>query len=260
MYAQFLPLMAQHGVDHRDFAILAYGGAGPTHAFFLAREVGIRTVIVPPSPGTFCALGCLLADLRADYVRTVYADLVETALPELAAHLERVEEEGIEWLDEEQVPPAERVLLRSADLRYKGQSFEVAVRLNSGGLAGLRELAELFHARHGAVYGFADESAAVEVINLRVQAVGSAPKPSRLAPKSEPEPAIGDRLSAPRRREVMIEGALVEAAVYRRGDLPVGAVVDGPAIVVQYDTTVVVPPSYQLTVDQWLNLVGEHVG
>ena len=256
MYAQFLPLMSQHGVDHRTFALLAYGGAGPTHAFLLAREVGIRTVVVPPSPGTLCALGCLLADLRADYVRTVYAELDEQALEPLAAHLAELEREATAWLDEERIPSPERTLLRAADVRYKGQSFEVAVTLPRGGPAGLRELPALFHARHRAVYGYADEGGAVEVINLRVQAVGGVRKPERMAPMG----AISDQQSAVspvRRRRVMLDGSAVEATVYRRAELPVGVSLDGPAIVTQYDTTTFVPPGYRFSVDEWLNLVGE---
>ena len=255
MYAQFLPLMAQHGVDHRQFALLAYGGAGPTHAFLLAREVGIRAVVVPPSPGTLCALGCLLADLRADYVRTVYADLSDGVVEALVDNLADLERQALAWLEEERVPPAERDLIRTADLRYKGQSFEVAVRLPRGGPEGLRELPALFHARHRAVYGFADESAPVELINLRVQAVGSVRKPDRLAPRE-----LGGSQSARRsvsRRTITLDGVSLEADVHRRDDLPVGAVVDGPAIVVQYDSTVVVPPDWRLMVDPSLSLIGE---
>jgi N-methylhydantoinase A len=255
MYAQFLPLMAQHGVDHRQFALLAYGGAGPTHAFLLAREVGIRAVVVPPSPGTLCALGCLLADLRADYVRTVYADLSDGVVDALVDNLAGLERQALAWLEDERVPPAERDLVRTADLRYKGQSFEVTVRLPRGGPEGLRELPALFHARHRAVYGFADESAAVELINLRVQAVGSVRKPDRLAPRE-----LGGSQSARRsvsRRTITLDGVSLVANVHRRDDLPVGAVVDGPAIVVQYDSTVVVPPDWRLTVDPSLSLIGE---
>jgi N-methylhydantoinase A len=262
MYAQFLPLMAQHGVDHRQFALLAYGGAGPTHAFLLAREVGIRTVVVPPSPGTLCALGCLLADLRADYVRTVYAELNEAILAELASQLDQLERQAVAWLDEEGVPAAARELLRSTDLRYKGQSFEVAVGLRRGGLDGLRELADLFHARHRAVYGYADETAPVELINLRVQAVGghgSEVAGRGLVPKSR-GPGAGSRASEPggsRGRELVLDGVTLEASVHRRADLAARAVVDGPAIVAQYDTTVFVPPGFRVTVDEWLNLIGQ---
>jgi N-methylhydantoinase A len=255
MYAEFLPLMAQHGVDHREFALLAYGGAGPSHAFLLAREVGIETVIVPPSPGTLCALGCLVADLRADYVRTVYAHLSETSLERLAAVLDELEQAAGRWLEEEGVAAHDRQLVRSADVRYQGQSFELTVSLRQGGRAGLQELPELFRARHQAVYGFADGAAAVGVINLRVQAVGAVARPDRLAPRAD---GTAIRVAPSRRRRaVMLDGRELTASVHHRSELTPGTSLDGPAIVVQYDTTVVVPPGFRISVDPWLNIVGE---
>jgi N-methylhydantoinase A len=117
----------------------------------------------------------------------------------------------------------------------------------------LSELPELFHARHQAVYGFNDLQAAIEVINLRVQAVGEVTKPARLTPRpSETPPAPHTP-----RREVRLDGTSLEASVYRREALAPGTCLDGPAIIVQYDTTTFVPPGYRLSVDEWLNLVGE---
>jgi N-methylhydantoinase A len=224
----------------------------------LAREVGIRTVIVPPSPGTLCALGCLLADLRADFVRTVYTIVDDGGVTELARHLADLEEQAAVWLDREHVDQASRQLERSADMRYRGQSFEVTVEFPQGGTTGLRELPGLFGARHHAVYGFADDSAAVELINLRVQAVGSVTKPAQLAPREASQTAART-VAAPGRRSVLIDGVRREAAVYRRDELSAGNVLEGPAIVVQYDTTVFVPPGFRLSVDPWRNLIGEQV-
>jgi N-methylhydantoinase A len=211
-------------------------------------------VIVPPSPGTLCALGCLLADLRADFVRTVYTLLEDRALADLAAHLAELEKQAALWLDQERVGSGPRELVRSADVRYRGQSFEVTVELPRGGVAGLREVPGLFGARHQAVYGFADDAAPIELINLRVQVVGSVPKPAQLAPR---ERATGATLEPARRRSVLVDGQQCQAAVHRREALPEGATLDGPAVVVQYDTTVFVPPGFRVVVDRWRNLVGE---
>jgi N-methylhydantoinase A len=257
MYAEFLPVMAQHGVDHREFALLAYGGAGPTHAFLLAREVGIGTVIVPPSPGTLCALGCLLADLRADFVRTVYCELADASLDGLASVLGELEARASAWLEAERVAGDDRAVLRSADVRYKGQSFEVTVALGEGGVQGLDELPQRFHGRHQAVYGFADPGAAIEVINLRVQAVGTVPRPRRLAPRASGRGARAALDAGARHREIVLDGAKLGASVHRREVLVPGSTIEGPAIVAQYDTTVVVPPDFHITVDPWLNIVGE---
>jgi N-methylhydantoinase A len=255
MYAEFLPLMAQHGVDHRAFGLLAYGGAGPTHAFLLAREVGIRTLVVPPSPGTLCALGCVLADLRADFVRTVYARLDEGSMPSLAVDLASLEEQARAWLVDEGAAQAATDVVRWADLRYRGQSFEVAVQMARGGLPGLRELPELFHARHQSVYGFNDPRAAVEVINLRVQAVGSVPgsRPDRLVPR----PSETARPREHGRRPIVLDGQTLDAAVVHRDALRTGDNLEGPAVIVQYDTTTFVPPGFRVHVDDWLNLIGE---
>jgi N-methylhydantoinase A len=135
----------------------------------------------------------------------------------------------------------------------------VAVRLPDGGMAGLRELPELFHARHRAVYGYADESGGLEIINLRVQAVGGVRKPERLAPRGA-SPAEGHQrsdISPARHRPAVLDGVAMQAAVYRRAELPMGISLEGPMIVTQYDTTTFVPPSYRVSVDDWLNLIGE---
>jgi N-methylhydantoinase A len=260
MYAQFLPLMAQHGVDHRRFSLLAYGGAGPTHAFLLAREVGIGSVIVPPSPGTLCALGCLLADLRADFVRTVYRQLDDAVADDLADDLARLEQQAEAWLVAEGVAPEARSLVRSAEMRYHGQSFEVTVRLNRSGATGLRELPELFHERHRAVYGYAEPGAAVELITMRVQGVGAAPRPARLAPRGQREARQNGPPIPAARRTIVLDGVPVEAGVYRRDELRPGARIDGPAVVIQYDSTTVVPPDFVVEVDEWLNLIGTREG
>ena len=126
MYAQFMPLMTRRGVDPQDFALLAYGGAGATHAFLIAREVGITRVLVPPSPGTLCALGSLLADLRRDFVRTIYAPL-GTASAQLADLFAGLRAAATAWVTGEGVELSRIDYAYAADLRYKGQSFELTV-------------------------------------------------------------------------------------------------------------------------------------
>ncbi|MCC7104201.1 MAG: hydantoinase/oxoprolinase family protein [Chloroflexi bacterium] len=251
MYAQFLPLMAQHGVDHREFAILAYGGAGPTHAFLLADEVGIRTVVVPPSPGTLCALGSLLADLRADFVRTVYAEYAPSLLPRLESVYAELEAEAQRWLFEEREIAVDRRTVRWADVRYLGQSFEVRVTLEP--TDGPADLPDRFHARHQAIYGYSDPTGPVEIIDVRVTAIGTTVKPARLAP-AELHGMPPRQPTHP--REVLIGERRVQASVHRRHELRQGQTIDGPALVVQYDTTVFAPPGWRLEVDEWQNLVG----
>jgi N-methylhydantoinase A len=254
-YAALLPLLAGHGVDQRDFALMAFGGAGPTHAFLLAREAGFDRVVVPPAPGALCALGCVLADFRADFVRTVYSNYDEAQVL-LGAAYEQLDAEAGAWLDRERIESRDRLMMRSADVRYYGQSYELTVPLPDGSaqsaVDGLREAFEHMYER---VYGYTQAGASLEVVNVRVQAVGLSRKPAW-------QPATPRLLGGPEpiaRRAVLYGGEPDGVPVYRRDGLRVGDCVPGPAIITQYDTTVFVPSGFQVTVDRLLNLLGESV-
>ncbi|HEU5439905.1 MAG TPA: hydantoinase/oxoprolinase family protein [Ktedonobacterales bacterium] len=255
MYAELLPLLASHGADRKDFALMPYGGAGPTHAFLLAEEAGFEHVIVPPSPGALCALGCILADFRADFVRTVYARLdgTEDRLTETFAALD---DEAHAWLDDEEIAEHGRQLVRSADVRYVGQSYELTVELTPGSPAeAMASIPQRYAMRYAEVYGYMQGDAPLEIVNLRVQAVGATPKPELRAPGAE-----SDETARPvSQREVRYGGAPRQIAVYRRADLAAGQQLNGPAIVTQYDTTTFVPAGFRLRVDDRLNLIGERV-
>jgi N-methylhydantoinase A len=241
------------GIDPRDFAILAYGGAGPTHAFLLAKEVGIARVVVPPSPGTLCALGSLVTDLRRDFIRTV---------PPGAHHLDRTAIEagyaGLEaqaraWLDQQDTATTQRRLVRSADMRYRGQSFDLSVAAAEDG-NDLDALVARFHEQYRAIYGFADPAGSVEITNLRVMALGVTPKPRREAARRDA--AVRD--AKPRtKRQIYEGGRMVEAGFYDRLALAPGERFVGPGVVEAPDTTVYVPAGFTAQVDAWGNLIGE---
>jgi N-methylhydantoinase A len=254
MQAQLMPLMARRGIDPRDFAMLAYGGAGPTHALLLAREIGVSRVIVPPSPGTLCALGSLVADIKRDSIKTLYAAADELSPEVLEAEFRTLETDARDWLEAQHAPVESTVLLRSADMRYKGQSFDMTVPLPGalGPDTSMDAVRDPFHSAYERVYGFADEAAPVEVINLRVTVVGTTPKP-RLSPPPTTSSA------APRREErtVYEDRRELRAAVYARADLSAGATFAGPAIVEAADTTVYVPDGFAVHVDEWANLIAE---
>ena len=257
MHAQLMPLMARRGIDPRDFAMLSYGGAGPTHALLLARELGIKTVIVPPSPGTLCALGCLVADLKRDSIKTIYAAADDLTIADVEAEFAALEEDAQTWLADQNAPSDGSVLIRSADIRYKGQSFDMTVALPTGFAEGdtMDVVRKPFHEAYARIYGIADEAAPVEIINLRVTIVGVTPKPQPVPPRSSSTPG------APRsEREVFDEGTLRTAAVYAREDLAAGQSFSGPAVVEAADTTVFVPAGCEVTVDEWLNLIVEGAG
>src|SRR5579884_364076 len=249
MYARLLPLMARRGADPREFALLAYGGAGPTHAFRLAREAGFRRIVIPPSPGTFCALGCLLADLRADFVTTVYADLdrmPETRLLEVFGDLRR---EARAWVAEQGVEVDQVRVWLSADLRQGGQSYEIPVDLPGEPTAGLRErVREAFFVAYDRVYGDPDRSGRVEIVNARVHVLASTPRPVPTW--------TGDGDRAEGRRRLHHAGVELEARVCARAGLLPGERVSGPAVITEYGTTTFVPPGALVEVDAAGNLLG----
>jgi N-methylhydantoinase A len=259
MYAALVPLMARKAVDLDRFALLPFGGAGPTHGFLLAREVGIRRVIVPPSPGVLCAIGSLVADVRRDFVRTVHAPLRRGREPILIAAireaLQSLAAAGAQWLAAQGLDFERTHSVWSLDLRYLGQSFELTVPVTAeiveddSGAA----LRQRFHASYLQVYGFADEAADLEVLNARATAIGVTRKPA-VAGRPPAPPAASLTV---RERRVFLDGRAVTARVVDRGGLGPGASLAGPAIIEQYDTTVLVPSGFTVTVDRNGNLLGE---
>ena len=254
IYAALVPQLARRGADGADFALLAYGAAGPTHAFMLARELDFQRVIVPPAPGTLCALGCIAADFRADFVASAWRDCDTLDDRELRAVFERLEDDAMRWLAEQHVELDEVYLLRSADLCYSGQSYELGVALpvqETDELDTARLVAWFNDAYHRA-YGFADRNAPVRLIEARVQVVGVTQKPQvRLLGRS-----AGTAAAAPTRRRIVDQGREIEAAVRQRSALRPGERCEGPLIVEQYDTTVYVPEGFRVEIDPHLNLIG----
>ncbi len=260
MYAEFIPLMARQGVDARDFALLAFGGAGPTHAFMLAREVGIDRVIVPPTPGVLCALGCLMADFRSDFIRTLYLRLSELQPGELEARFNEIEQEAREWLSEQNVDEGSDItdvhLVRTADMRYRGQSFELTVPVpdDLSSSAGVDQLLDGFHLYYEQIYGHSDRTAETEIISVRVQVVGRTAKPS---PGDDGAAATGmESPQASGVRTVRLANPAWEVPVYEREALEPGMSFAGPCIIEQYDSTILVTPGFEIRIDPYRNVIG----
>ena len=254
IYAALVPQLARRGVDGADFALLAYGAAGPTHAFMLARELDFQRVIVPPAPGTLCALGCIAADFRADFVASVWRECSALGGRELRAIYERLEADALGWLAEQRVDLDEVYLLRSGDLCYSGQSYELGVALPVQETAELdsARLVEWFNDAYYRAYGFADRNAPVRLIEARVQVVGVTQKPEVRALG----PGASAAARAPSRRRIVDQGRETEAAVRQRFAMHPGDRHEGPMIVEQYDTTVYVPEGFRVEMDPHLNLIG----
>ena len=229
----------QRGHDPREFALMAFGGAGPVHAAALAEELAVPEVIVPPAPGAFSALGLVATDLRRDFARTLYASLDSVDPARIAAVLAGMEAEGAAMLTAAGVPPDRRALLRAADCRYRRQAYELTVPLADGSVtaATLAALAEAFHARHELTYGHANRGEAVHLVNLRLTALGRQ-APLALVQPSRPE-AARERV-----REVWFAGGARPCPVLWREGLAPGAAIPGPAVIESLESTTVVPPGW----------------
>jgi N-methylhydantoinase A len=251
MYAEFVPALAHHGVDPAEFALFPYGGAGPTHAFMLADEVNLRRVIVPPSPGTLCALGCLVADLRADFVRTIFMESSHLSQSILDEAFSAVQAEARAWLEAQGIAVEEIHYQRTIDMRYKGQSFEIAVDLPPRA-SSVEDLVAAFSDRYREIYGYADPDADTEIINIRGAITGRMRRPelARIAPADGLVSTTGDR-------PVRYDGAELQVPIYDRAMLGAGAMLTGPAIVEQYDTTTFITPGWSVEVDSYGNLIAE---
>lgn len=254
MYLEISKLMSRHGADPRTFALLAFGGAGPMTACLLARELGLAQVIVPPTPGVLSAYGGLIADIRNDFIRTAFVELDRDGLDVLDAYARDLEARALGWLRDEQGFAGEARLMWSADMRYRGQSYEIETLIDRADLAAgnIAPIAAAFHGEHARVYDHADPMAEVQVVNLRLVVSGSAPKPALAERPGADAAAVPDSTVA-----VYLDGAEHVAAIYRRDALRPGHAFSGPAIVTQDDCTTVVPPRHHVRVDGWANLLIE---
>lgn len=250
MGTEITKLLATAGVDPREFALVAYGGAGPTHANLLAAEAGLTSVIVPPAPGTFCALGAILADVRRDYIRTIRRLIGPAAgsddgWADIVAAIEGLEKEARAWVAREGEIVGEHEMLVSFSLRYQGQAYELAVHIAPSLRDGLsaKHVCDLFHAEHERLYGFRDLAVPVETATARLGVVGKVP------PVELPQAAPGQPVPQ-HSRPLWHGGHQISAAVFQRTELGAGALIRGPAIVEQLDTTTFILPGWQARADQ----------
>jgi N-methylhydantoinase A len=242
----------RRGHDPREFLLVAGGGAGPIHASAIARELDIPLMLVPRDASVMCAVGQLLSDLRHDFVRSYLASLDK--LDSVRAHLlcEEMETQAVDTLLSEGIPRDKIVLALSADVRYIGQFNEVEVPLASDGwtAAGIEQLVGDFHRRHEALNGYRMPSAPIEIVNLRVVGTGIVDKPQMMKSASSETQAA---LSPIGHRKAFFDNGFTEVPVYDGFQLPPACSINGPAIVEQSTTTVIVQPGYQLSCDDFGN-------
>jgi N-methylhydantoinase A len=237
------------GYDPRDFALVAFGGAGALHGVDVARELAIPVVIVPPNPGVTSALGCLLVDMQHDFSQSFMVDAADADPAAIEAQFADIEKEALGRLAHEGVAAQDIVLQRSIDMMYRGQWRSLAVTAPRP-IGAIKDLVSSFHAEHAREYNFRRDSAPVSFFRLNLKAVGVVPK-AELAVHAP----TGVTPAPVARRQVWFDGAGLDTPVYQRDDLPCGFIFSGPAIVEQVDATTVVPPGARAEVDKYLNII-----
>lgn len=241
-------ITVSRGIEPRDSALVAFGGAGPMHAVFLARELGITETVVPRFPGAFSAWGMLQTQIRQDYTEPYFFLDTDLDGADMAATLARMERHGLDALMHEGVAGDRRAASHAVDVRYAAQEYTITVPLADAAEPGqadfLATLAERFAALHESRYGHNNLGAPIELVTLRTTAFGELGRPE---PQKWPAAASAD---FPHQvRDVVFDGVPCESIVVRRDDLFVGHAFDGPAVVVEDTATTVVPPGHTVSLD-----------
>ncbi len=233
----------ERGLDPREFKLIAYGGAGPLHATELAREVGVKEVIIPPMPGVFSALGLIVTDYRHDLVEPLLTPVSRADDSQLAKVFTKLEEKAYRILASEGVPRKSIRVVRLLEMRFKGQSYSLDIPFNGS----LEDATRVFHEVYQAKYGYRVDWEEPVIVSAKIVAYGITSKP-RL-PRSKPTPY------EPRPREykpVFFEGEdWVKTPVYARSVLKPGARIQGPALIESVDSTILVPPDASAWVDEY---------
>lgn len=246
----------QRGYDPRDFVLVAFGGAGPLHANALARDLDIPTVLIPPSPGVASSLGMLMTDIKHEFVATRRERLSQLEPSELESLFADFVDQGVALLDRDDVPRERQSMLRNVDLRYRGQSHELPIPLTAESLApdSLARLQSQFHEAHERAYGYSSPDDDIELVNIRLTAIGISSKP-KLQVRAE---ATGDIKAAIKgSREVWFSetSGFSTCPILDRSQLSVGDRISGPAVVEELDSTTIVHPGYEAKVDLYGNLL-----
>jgi len=238
----------ERGFDPRDFALLAFGGAGGLHACEMADMLDIATVLIPEHAGVLSALGMLIADATKDYSLTLLKRTAEVPEDELRARLAPLVERGLADLSNEGFAPADSRVECALDMRYRGQAYEIAVPFAPG-------FEERFHRAHRQLYGYANPARATEIVHLRVKAIGRTDKP--LLPRFDATPRALPQPSA--LRPARFRGRSLPTPIYHRQALTPGMNGQGPAIVASAQSTSVVPPGFRFMIDAVGTLVATRV-
>ena len=253
MHGALRLVSVQRGYDPRNFALVAFGGAGPLHATAVANLIGSFPVIVPPAPGILCATGDVCCDYREEFARTVIRTLEQISVVEITKIFQDLGAEAAGWLEREGIPRSQQQIFYNADMRYFRQGYELPITTTLEELQaqGLAALADRFHALHEQLYRFRLD-AVCEIVNLRAVALGKGA--SLTLPKGEldgpsPAQALSDE------HKIYFDGKFLSTPIYDRAKLRPGNRMTGPAIVTEMDSTTVVLPNFTGEVDRYFNIL-----
>lgn len=247
-------ISVEKGYDPREFSMAAFGGAGPLHAVELGRELSVEEIIIPPHPGINSALGMLSADVRRDYVLTRIMEEKEITPDKLEKFYEEKKLEALDELKKEGFDSSLIYFVRSADIRYPRQAYEINVPLPEQKLcrADIKEIVKKFHRLHKQSFGYHRLDETIELVNLRLAAVGRMPPLQIKEHEIEGEDSYRALLNT---RKVFFSGEYRDTPVYNRQKLKPGNVIPGPAIIEQFDSTTVIIPDKSGRVDKHNNLI-----
>jgi N-methylhydantoinase A len=256
MVAAIRRASVERGLDPRDFALMALGGAGGLHVCRLAELLGTETVIVPQHSGVLSALGLVTTDLKNQFAQTMPQREGEFDVAAMETVYERLESAARVWFEEERIEPADQTVVRLADLRYANQGFELSVAMHEGVAteASLERLISRFHERHKELYTFNAIGAAVEIVTLRVEALGRrralpSPRTASRGTEGSKDYVVGERLV-----HFDLSGPL-QTRIIDREQLHPGWTAPGPLLIAEKFTTTLVPATWRCTVGDQGDLI-----
>ena len=247
----------EKGFDVRDFILVGFGGAGPLHAAELSKELGIKTAVIPPYASALSALGLLEADTQHDFVKTVMMSQEDMNPEAITGHLKTMEMQGLERLAFENIPEKDRRILFSADLRYEGQSYDLNIPLpctDKITAVIIKKMTDDFEELHRRIYEFEAVDERLELVNLRVRAVGLSP-PLKLKVMDKKSEKISESCIMGWRKIYFHGSDFVDTAIYRRDGLSYGNKLYGPCAIEETTTTTIIPAGAEGSIDKWGNLI-----
>ena len=247
-------ITTERGYDPRKFALVAFGGAGPLHAALIAREMGIKHVVVPPYPGITSAIGLLLSDLKFDTVRSLYSCIERDGTDLIAKYLSEMLRQGITLIEDEGYI-GEPICQTSLDMRYRGQNYQINIPVDKNNLS-VEDIAQRFDERHKYLYGFSLQGTPHEVLLVRTSVIGKVLEEDDIL-KTFSVIEKGESTAEPVELRKVWEDSnqLVDCKVYKRVNLSKKIIIEGPAVIEEMDSTVIVPSWSQAATDPFGNLL-----